>query len=182
MLKAESKQKSEVDKTVFGANKEKAGEAKKFEKVGNPEGKIQEKKKLPDKTVFSANKKKAGKAEEFEKVGYNDEGKSEMEKKTADETVFITNKEKAGKAKEFELESELKKGKKQDLDKLDHNAKAEIGEGDTKELKKVMELEEKKPLDKTIFSNNKKRRARPGSLRWSTTLRGRSRRRRRRRT
>ena len=105
-----------------------------------------------------------------------------MEKKTADETVFITNKEKAGKAKEFELESELKKGKKQDLDKLDHNAKAEIGEGDTKELKKVMELEEKKPLDKTIFSNNKKRRARPGSLRWSTTLRGRSRRRRRRRT
>ena len=44
----------------------------------------------------------------------------------ANKTVFITNKGKAGKAKEFELESELKNRKKQDLYRLDHNAKAEI--------------------------------------------------------
>ena len=38
---------------------------------------------------------------------------------------------------------------KQDLNRLDHN---------TKELKDVMELEEKKPPDKIIFGNNNKAR------------------------
>ena len=33
-----------------------------------------------------------------------------------EETLFVTNKKKAGKANEFELESELKNGKKQELD------------------------------------------------------------------
>ena len=117
-------------------------------KYGKPELKYEmepklEKKKSPDETVFSTNKEKAGKTKEFEKVGFNEESESKLNKKTAYETAFITNKEKAGKAKAFELESELKNGKKQDLDSLDPNAKAEIGKGDTKELKKVMELEEK---------------------------------------
>ena len=51
----------------FGANKEKAGEGRKFEKVGTLKGKIQEEKKPSDETVFNANKEKAGEAEELEK-------------------------------------------------------------------------------------------------------------------
>ena len=106
-----------------------------------------EEKKLQDEIVFNISKDKAGKAEEFDKVGYNDGGESKLEKKKVDKTVFITNKEKAGKAKEFKLESELKNGKEQDLDRLNNNAKAHLGEGDTKEMKNVMELEEQKLPD-----------------------------------
>ena len=68
VLRTESEQNSELEESIFGTNKEKAGEAEEFEKVGNPKGKIQEEKKLPDKTVSNANKEKAGKAEEFEKA------------------------------------------------------------------------------------------------------------------
>ena len=42
----------------------------------------------------------------------------------------------------------LRNVKKQDFNSLDHNVK---------EVMAVMELEEKKPMDKTIFGNNKKK-------------------------
>ena len=56
------------------------------------------------------------------------------------------------------IEAELKNVKKQDLGKLDHNLKVEICEGNTKELKDVIEFDSKeKQPDNTIFSNNKKK-------------------------
>jgi hypothetical protein len=52
----EWRKKKEQDETDFGANKEKAGKGKKFEKFETLGGKIRQEKKLPDETVFKGSK------------------------------------------------------------------------------------------------------------------------------
>ena len=61
----------QLDETGFGANKEKAGEGKEFEKVGTLREKIREERKPPDETVF----KTVFEASEVEEIGKDNDGK-----------------------------------------------------------------------------------------------------------
>ena len=130
---------------IFGTNREKTDKAKefkgeselKYKLQSEMESKPEEKKPMGfgnlnhnAKAEIGESKLKERKSPE-EIVKYNKPQREYMEpkleeKKTADKTVFITNKEKAGKTKQFKLESELKNGKKQVLNRLDHNTKAEL--------------------------------------------------------
>ena len=61
----------QLDETGCGANKEKAGKGKEFEKVGTLGEKIREERKPPDETVF----KTVFEASEVEEIGKDKDGK-----------------------------------------------------------------------------------------------------------
>ena len=60
----------QLDKTGFGANKEKAGKGKEFEKVDTLGEKIREERKPPDETVF----KTVFEGSEVEEIGKDKDG------------------------------------------------------------------------------------------------------------
>ena len=140
-----------------------AGKAKGLEKTSNLERKM---------TVFGENKIEAvyngrlaynGKVLGFVEIKIDAELKIVMklmkkkllvfgENKISVKHNFIKYNSKVMRFVEFKIKAKLKNVQKQDIGRLDHNAKAEIDEGDMEGPKDMIELKDKKPL---VFGKNK---------------------------